>query len=313
MDFAYKHKRLSRRKASGTATTEFLVSLAFFVPLFVTVPVIGKYISFKQKNIESNRYAVWERTVWADEQGRWNDNENTKSDDGIAREVDRRLYGSQIQGLSSSSITDNNMWSDRNSERMLALATKGKHRITVSLNADVSPVKDHFTDNLAYKGIPYIGDGMSKITEVVNSTLGNFVSDCKDIPGVDLKKGMNLGSKTYASITVSANAKNILPSVNNGDSQIILIENEKEPKTTIEDKKHFTFSSSGSILSNAWTAPTEAIFNERVGKLVVDESVRCISSPARLLSLFPIYKEGNDAKNVVSAEKSTILLETYKK
>jgi hypothetical protein len=297
MELAYNRQRKYGPKARGTATTEFLVSLAVFVPLFITIPVIGKYISFKQKNIESSRYAVWERTVWSDEKGRWNDNENSKTDDGIAREVDRRLYGSQIQGMASSNITDNTLWTDRNHKRMLALAPKDKHRISVTVSADVSPVKDHFTDNLAYKGIPYIGDGIESVSGIIDSTLGQFVSDCKDLPGVDFKHGMNLGSKTYASITVAANAKNMAPMT----------------QKTSKDKNNLTFSSSGSILSNAWTAPTEAIFNERVGKLVVDESVRCLASPARLISIFFPYKEGKAARSVASAEKSTVLLDAYKK
>ena len=209
MDFANIHQSTTKCYIRGSATTEFLVSLAFFVPLFVTVPIIGKYISFKQKNIESNRYAVWERTVWSDEEGSWNDDENNKSDENIASEVDRRFYGSLIQGIASSNITQNTLWKDRSGNTMLALAPEGKHRITVKVGEDVSPVKDHLTDNLAYKGIPYIGGGLSKVTDVVNSTLGQVVSDCRDIPGIDLKNGTNLGSKTYASITVSANIKNM--------------------------------------------------------------------------------------------------------
>lgn len=297
MELAHKHRQTNTRKYRGAATSEFLISLAFFVPLFITVPVIGKYISFKQKNIESNRYAVWERTVWADKEGRWNDNENTKTDDGIAKELDRRLYGSQIQGVDSTNITENTLWADRNNNRMLALAPKGKHRISVKVGADVSPSIDYATEGLAYKGFPFVGNGLSKISGVVNSTLGNLVSDCKDIPGIDFKNGMNLGSKTYASITVAANLKDMVT----------------KKKVATDNKNNLTFSASGSILSNAWTAPTEAIFKERVGKLVIDEAVRCIASPARLLSAFPVFKEGKDAKNVASAVNSTILLDTYKK
>lgn len=297
MELARNKQRKKFKNFSGSAMTEFLVSLAFFVPLFVTVPVIGKYISFKQKNIESNRYAVWERTVWADPQGSWNDNENTKKDDTIATEVDGRFYGSQMQGMASKQITNSQLWVDRNGNNMLTLPVKGKNRITVTLGSDVSPINDEGTDNLAYKGIPFIGNGMSKITGVLNSTLGQVLSDCEDIPGVDLKNGMNLGSQTFSSITVSAVMKNLVPA-----SNVIDPANSK-----------LTFTSSGSILSNAWTAPTEDIFKERVGRLVIDESVRCMASPARLLSVFPIYKEGKAAKDVASGEKTTVLLDTYKK
>lgn len=285
-----------RNNLQGAATTEFMISLVLFIPLFISVPVLGKYLSFKQKNIESNRYVVWERTVWADNDGRWHDDENTKTDDGIAREVDRRFYGSQIQGLASDDITDNSLWTDVSKNRMLALAPKGKHRISVALATDDSPVRDRHRDSIAFNGIPAIGEPVAKIANMVESTLGKFISACDDIPGVDLQRGMNLGSRTYAGIAVAANVNNVL----------------QHTETNSSEARHLRFLSRGSILSNAWTAPNEAVFNQRVGKLVIDDGVRCTSSPARLIAYFPLYKEGRDAKNVVSSEKSTVLLEDYK-
>jgi len=284
-------------KSAGTATTEFVITLAFFVPVFITVPIIGKYLNYKQKNIESNRYAVWERTVWAGKSGPWNDNENTKSDDSIGKEVDRRFYGSQLQGLASTKVTDNQLWVDRSGKKMLAIPPKGKTRISVSVSEAVSPVKNTLVDELAYKGVPLLGSAFNTLTKITNSTIGKFISGCKDLPGVDLKKGMNLGSKTYSSITVLAPIKNLAPTTG----------------ATNTNGTSLTFAASGSILSNAWTAPTEEKYRDRVDKLVMDETVECIASPARLISVFPIYKEGKGAKNVASSAKTTVLLSTYKK
>ncbi len=297
MEIANKNQLLISQRSSGTATTEFLVSLAFFVPVFITVPIVGKYIDFKQKNIESTRYAVWERTVWADPQGRWNDNENTKTDDTIGTEVDRRFYGSQMQGMASTKLTDNQLWVDRTGKKMLTLPAKGKKRVSVTVGEGVSPVKNRVVDNLAYKGVPYIGSAFSAITKFTNASIAKVIPGCKDIPGVDLKNGMNLGSKTYSSITVSASVKNFVPVTSNNNA----------------NNSKLTFTSSGSILSNAWTAPTEAIYKDRVDRLVIDETVRCIASPARLISIFPVYKEGKAAKNVQAGAKTTVLLGIYKK
>ncbi len=45
--------------------TEFLIAAAFvLLPLFIFVPMLGKYIDFKHKAIQSARYQAWEYTVW---------------------------------------------------------------------------------------------------------------------------------------------------------------------------------------------------------------------------------------------------------
>jgi len=301
-----QYKALTKKKSFGTATTEFVITLAFFVPVFVTVPMIGKYGNYKQKNIEANRYAVWERTVWSGPEnpanpntnkGTWNDGENVKTDVTLSTEVDNRFYGSQLQGIASSKTTDNPLWVDISGNKMIAQPKKGQTRITVSASEAVSPIKNTLVDNLAYKGVPVLGSVFGTVSKVANATIGKFVSGCKDLPGVDLKKGMNLGSKTYSSITVLAPIKDMVPTTNNVNIR----------------RASLTFAASGSILSNAWTAPTEGKYRERVDKLVIDETVECITSPARLISIFPVYKEGKAAKNVASGASSTVLLPAYKK
>ena len=53
---------------SGQAMTEFLIAAAFvLMPLFVFVPMLGKYIDFKHAAIQAARYQAWEYTVWYDD------------------------------------------------------------------------------------------------------------------------------------------------------------------------------------------------------------------------------------------------------
>lgn len=52
------------RFQKGQAMTEFTVAAAFVVvPLFIIVPVVGKYIDMKQTAVEAARYAAWEYTA----------------------------------------------------------------------------------------------------------------------------------------------------------------------------------------------------------------------------------------------------------
>jgi hypothetical protein len=48
-------------RCRGQAMTEFVVSAAFIlVPLFILVPIIGKYVDMKHTAIQTARYEVWE-------------------------------------------------------------------------------------------------------------------------------------------------------------------------------------------------------------------------------------------------------------
>ncbi len=51
-------------KQRGQAMTEMLVASAFvLVPLFLIVPLVGKYIDMKQAAVSASRYVAWEGTV----------------------------------------------------------------------------------------------------------------------------------------------------------------------------------------------------------------------------------------------------------
>ena len=293
MDIARRQVR--KRKQNGTATVEFVVSLLFFVPLFVMLPVIGKYISFKHKNIESNRYAVWERTVWSDPSGSWNDNENSKSNSTLSSELDLRFYGNQRQGMTSTVTSQNNLWVDANQQTLLTKDQDESYRVKVNGTSALSPVKNEFADFYAFNGIPVIGGALTKASSAFTSSVGTFISNCKDVPGVDFEKGMNLGSRNYATISVSSVLRNkTLPDPDDKDNN-----------------EHMRFRAQGSILSNAWTAPTERLFNQRVDSLVINEAVSCIASPSKLLSAFPVYKEGKPGSKVASSANSLIMLQDY--
>ena len=60
--------------------TEFLISAAFvLMPLFVFIPMLGKYIDFKHAAIQAARYQAWEYTAWYADTGQRDilDNFNT--------------------------------------------------------------------------------------------------------------------------------------------------------------------------------------------------------------------------------------------
>ncbi len=55
----------SRQGTQGQAATEFLIAALYvLVPLFLVIPLVGKYIDIKQAAIQQARFEAWEYTAW---------------------------------------------------------------------------------------------------------------------------------------------------------------------------------------------------------------------------------------------------------
>lgn len=64
----FTNLKCKRKYQRGQAITEFNVTAAFLlVPLFIMIPILGKYIDMKHASVQAARYMAWERTVWFEE------------------------------------------------------------------------------------------------------------------------------------------------------------------------------------------------------------------------------------------------------
>jgi hypothetical protein len=85
-------KLLPRRIStqSGQALVEFTIAAAtVLLPLFLIIPLLGKYFDIKASAIQGARYAAWERTVWF---GSSDWTAATKDDAQIQGEVRQRFF-----------------------------------------------------------------------------------------------------------------------------------------------------------------------------------------------------------------------------
>lgn len=275
----------------GQAMTEFLISMAFFVPVFITVPLLGKYIDLKQNTISANRYAVWERTVWSDARAGWNDGENHKSDNSIGREIQWRFFGHPLQSVGASGATMNTLWRDYK-QRALLRTVNGN-----AIGERASPVPKPGVDNVAYSGIPVLG-GLASAASSVTSKLGSAIPGCAGLPGIDFSHGLNLGGRTYAVATVTATMSDFTVSGGILDIQ-----------------------AKGAILSDAWAAPSdESALRKRIGNLVPEEIVGCTAvAGAKTFGLLSmgsysfLFGEGLDADHIDTVASSNVLLPEYRK
>ena len=300
-------------KQTGSAVTEFVVSLVVFVPLFLSIPLLGKYADIKHKNIEASRYVVWERTIWSDEGASWNDGEQSKSDAQIHQEMDRRLFSHPLQAMHHTDSSGNPLWANHKQESLLAAAgqdAEGRDQATSATLDEYNPTSRlsglargnaESVDFIAFNGlsrVPLLGKLTSllqdsKATHAIDAGLGALGVECGI--GVNLNSGLELGGENFAEASVTT------PAINRIGGQ----------ETQLE------FEASAAILSNAWSAPTEERFQERVDGLVPNQLVGCITAPGALTFGMvgtkggPLFGEGRLSHPVGVAADTTVLPSAY--
>lgn len=79
------HRPASAIRQRGQSLVEFLVVAIVLVPLFLAVPLVGKYIDLMQTAEQASRYAAFEGAAR-------NSRSTWKSDDDLAVEVRRRFF-----------------------------------------------------------------------------------------------------------------------------------------------------------------------------------------------------------------------------
>lgn len=125
------------RKAGGQAMVELLIVAGFvLIPLFLAIPLIGKYLDVRSAAVQAARYAAWERTVWyggdsASKLG-WGSFANKwqafeKKDSVIAQEMGVRQFSESASAFSVADASATSfaggskiLWQDRTGKKMLA-------------------------------------------------------------------------------------------------------------------------------------------------------------------------------------------------
>lgn len=166
------------KKQGGQAMTEFVIAAAFvMVPLFIIVPVIGKYIDMKQASIQAARYASWEYTAnyvdLRDQPGGFSGISSgllpKKSQSQVINEARQRFLSDT--SLPINSLEDKNGYDDGNRNPLwtyhngLPMYTGGSGEVVSVSGSDRTPDK---------LGLGYIVGTIGKITKVVGKVLQAF-------------------------------------------------------------------------------------------------------------------------------------------
>lgn len=277
------------RVQRGSALVETMILAGVFIPMLFGMALLGKYIDVKSATLEASRYAVWERTVWADAAGGWHEGENQKSEVRVAEEVNAFVMGHPSAVVDPGALsTANPLWVDRKQTKLLKgmplTDEEGRTKI-VSSSATVRstepPASGSLVNRFAFGPLPV--DGIGAASDSVGGRLGDLGSGCG--VGLDLRHGLNLGKNNFATSSVAVPVRNFLP----------------------PDGPDLNFRSTAAILSNSWTAPDAETFRRRVDNLTVDELVECAVLPGQLFAAIslgpnkPLYGEGLASYPVVEA------------
>jgi hypothetical protein len=202
---------------SGQAMTEFvIVAVLFLIPVFLIVPLLGKYIDMKGAAIMGARYAAWERTVWyggSAASATWPGAD--KSDAAIANEVRARIF-SEGAGIGANDKTAGN-WSGQG--RKQAWTNRDGGAMLPSYNSVAESINNGDTPGIA-------NDVLNLLVTVANA-VGPFSLEMKGLYSAD--------------VSVTANTLPINMSLDNDPGQAF------NPGTLV-------FSDTNAILSNAWSA-----------------------------------------------------------
>ena len=173
-----------RQLQRGQATTEFAVLALALVPLFVVVPLIGKYIDLMQTAEQASRYAAFEGSV-RNSSNRW------KSDAELAAEVRRRFFSN-----SDAPVKTNDVAGDF-----------AAHRNPVWSDAGGNPLIEKFADGI---GVQTQVGGMNALaTAVFGDTLG-LPSDNLYAASVTVKPVSVKNFAPFDRIALSTSRKTVL-------------------------------------------------------------------------------------------------------
>lgn len=133
----------SRRPARqrGHSLTEFVVLGLVIVPLFIIVPLLGKYLDLAHTTALASRYVAWEGTVWNDS------GPGFKSEGKLAEEVRRRFFSRGEAPIKTDDAAGdfaahrNPLWVDHAGNPLLANFS-GQVGVTTSLTAVGGFVED---------------------------------------------------------------------------------------------------------------------------------------------------------------------------
>jgi hypothetical protein len=169
------------RHNGGQAATEFLIAAAFvLVPLFVVIPLIGKYIDIRHSLIQQARYEAWEYTVW------YGPDETIMSGGKASQRADQKAWQTTRNegrayfftdphlasyGIPDPEVVDNSIWVDHHGQ---SLFVNSDSTISGSQKEADSPDPTAGIIDTVLSGISWITTNYGSLLRHIDSNAGEF-------------------------------------------------------------------------------------------------------------------------------------------
>lgn len=189
------------RRERGQAMTEMVVAFSFVVvPLFLLIPVLGKYIDMKHATVSGARYVSWEQTVTWD--GLESNNSEAppgfrelsvnlmprKSDLQLKGEIEQRIFAEAATCLLPYGASDNKVRVRGEASCQDAASESGRHFWTYhDGNSMIEVTRNGFANNLS-PGPDLTSDSSfrlnTQVVDTVYSVVNGFGSVLQSVTSV---------------------------------------------------------------------------------------------------------------------------------
>jgi len=271
-------------KMRGNAIIEVVASLLALMPFIIGMPVLGKHFDVRHKTFDAARYAVWERTVWRDD-----DTANRKDNRDVELEMHDRILGDPAAGLISAAglrtlgISENRLWRDSASKSLLDYRNGSA---PVELQQQRVPTPVDVGDLL----VPALAHGYGWSTTA--TALG--IED------------LRIRNETFAVAAISLGLRSIVARRPNSAAQP-----SDDASRPLAQRAH------AAILSDTWSARDERTLGHRVDRLTANELIESFELAGQFISLQApgkgkaLYGEGQFAAGVDLRPSSAALPAAY--
>jgi hypothetical protein len=253
-------KHTQRQK--GQAATEFVIAAAFvLVPLFLTLPLLGKYIDIKHAAIQQARFSAWEYTVWFGENEYMFDGVESNQSSGVKKYKQTAQEGFEYffsdrtapdYGTSSASAEVDPLWKDHRGISLFSL-----NDIQTEISEKQTPVPFGVIGELLEDLIDIVGTAVAYMGKLISAL------------GPDAEFDMLRNTKGYFTSEVKIPVRSL--------GQVM-------PHYGLDGKhssaaQPLTFSAKAAVQSNNWNAASRKHVTRESKGLVVTSILSPISHP----------------------------------
>jgi len=276
----------------GQAMTELnIVAAAVLVPLFLLVPIMGKYIDIKHTTVQSARYMAWERTAFYPTTTEMPDDANQvalpqKTQALLEKETLTRFFSSTQDPIVSTNNNGpalNNLWRDHSGNALIETSTlTGAYLLSTVDRRKASTaitVIDAVTSTLQAP-LDLFMDGANWVASQVNnlSALGGIeVFDQNALNSVDgsipFLPDEEFPKENYYSYSVSYDLAKI-------DSRLLGEAQVTQPNIQINAQS--------ALLTETWAAQDLTMFQKRTERRVPSKKLQAFMKPLQVLASTPL-------------------------